>query len=143
MKRLLVLCVTALLAVGIYATTAGGGQQAGVTPKQFNALKKSVATIRKELTATEAVLGGCVMGNAVPVTQYQGYVYQDTTGATGVTTALDVTEQGGTPSGFVLLVNSDPTCVNLVNSTLQNFSTAAHTFRAATASRFVRAAKPR
>ena len=49
MKRLLVLAVTALVAVGLYATTAGGTQQA-VTPAQFNALKKQVATQKKQIT---------------------------------------------------------------------------------------------
>ena len=53
MKRLLVLAVTAAIAVGVYAATAGGGQQA-VTPKQFAALKKQVVTLQKDVKVLEA-----------------------------------------------------------------------------------------
>src|SRR5205814_3255524 len=72
MKRLLVLAAVVSLAVGLYATTAGGTQQA-VTPAQFKALKAQVAKIRKDLNTTTAVLAGCVMGSAVPITRYSGY----------------------------------------------------------------------
>jgi hypothetical protein len=116
MKRLLVLAVTALVAVGLYATTAGGTQQA-VTPAQFNALKKQVAKIRKDLNATTTVLAGCVMGGAVPVTRYNGYQAVDSNGAPLQTTALDITNEGDTPAGYALLVNPDPACVNLINGT--------------------------
>jgi hypothetical protein len=145
MKRLLVLCVTALLAVAIYATTAAGTQQA-VTPGQFNALKKQVTKIRKDLNTTIGILGGCVMGNVVPITRYptsagSGYLYSPDGTNIILTSALDVTNQGGTPNGYALLVSPDPNCINLINSTLLNLSNAKHTFKAAPAPAFLRVAK--
>jgi len=116
MKRLLVLAAVVSLAVGLYATTAGGTQQA-VTPAQFKALKAQVAKIRKDLNTTTAVLAGCVMGSAVPITRYSGYQAVDQNGTAFQTTALDITDQGDTPSGFALLVSSDEACVGLINST--------------------------
>jgi hypothetical protein len=116
MKRLLALAAVAALAVGLYATTAGGTQQA-VTPAQFKALKAQVTKIRKDLTATTAVLAGCVMGNAVPVTRYTGYQAVDPNGTAFQTTALDITDQGDTPSGYALLVNTDQACIDLINTT--------------------------
>ena len=116
MKRFLALVATAVAAVALYAATAPAGQQA-VTPGQFNALKKQVTKLRSDLNAVATVLVGCVMGNAVPITRYSGYDAKDSNGAQISTTALDLTAQGGTPNGFALLVNSDPTCVNLINST--------------------------
>jgi hypothetical protein len=71
MKRLLIVFAVAGLAVALYASTAGGGQQASVTPKQFAALKKQVATLQKQMKlAIEAiqVLGTCDFASAVPVT---------------------------------------------------------------------------
>ena len=115
MKRLLALAAVAAVAVGLYATTAPGGQQA-VTPGQFAALKKQVTKIRGDLDATIGVLGGCIMGTAVPITRYTGYLYQGSSGQ-ATTTALDITEQGGTPTGYALIVSSDPSCINLINST--------------------------
>ena len=146
MKRLLVLCVTALLAIGLYATTAGGGQQA-VTPGQFNALKKKVNKIRTDLDTTTTVLASCVMGTVVPVTRYptsggtEGYLYSPDGTNVILTSALDITNSGSTPQGYALLVNSDPNCVNLVNGTLRSFATAKLTFRAATPPTFARTTK--
>jgi hypothetical protein len=141
MTRLLVLLATAGLAVSVYAATAGGGQQA-VTPAQFRALKAQVAKIRNDLNTTTAVLSGCVMGTALPVSQYTGYVYTPDGGTNfGTTTALDLTEQGGTPNGYALLVNSDPNCVSLVNSTLTRFSAAKTHFAAGKTLRFVPATR--
>ena len=49
----------------LYVTTAVGGQQAGPTRAEFNALKKQVATLKKDDLAIQAVLNGCFNG-AVP-----------------------------------------------------------------------------
>ena len=59
MKRLIVLVATAALAVGLYATTAGGGQQA-VTPGQFAALKKQVGKLQKDVKTLTTVVGACL-----------------------------------------------------------------------------------
>src|SRR5437762_14377923 len=69
MKRLLVLVATAGLAVGLYAATAGGGQQA-VTPGQFAALKKTVTKLQKDVKALNSVIGDCLFVQAVPVASF-------------------------------------------------------------------------
>jgi hypothetical protein len=116
MKRLLALVATALLAVALYATTAQSGQQA-VTPKQFAALSKKVTNLKKDVDAIGTILVSCVMGTAIPISRYTGYVAVDSAGATVATSALDLTNQGDTPNGYALLVNADPECVNLINTT--------------------------
>jgi hypothetical protein len=123
MKRLLALVVTALVAVALYAATAQSGQEA-VTPAQFKALSAKVTKARKDLDATIGVLATCVMGTAVPISRYSGYVAVDQNGQNPFsTTALDLTEQGDTPNGYALLVNADPACINLINSSsLRNLS---------------------
>src|SRR5436853_6080021 len=68
MKRLLVLVATAGLAVGLYATTAGGGQQA-VTPGQFAALSKKVTGLQKQVKTLNSVIASCLFVQAVPVAQ--------------------------------------------------------------------------
>jgi hypothetical protein len=114
MKRLFALVATALVAVALYAATAQSGQEA-VTPAQFRALSAKVTKIRTDLNATISVMATCVMGTAVPISRYSGYVAVDQNNQTFATTALDLTDQGDTPNGFALLVNGDQACVNLIN----------------------------
>jgi hypothetical protein len=122
MKRLFALVATALLAVALYAATAQSGQES-VSPAQFRALSAKVTKIRKDLDATIGVMATCVMGTAIPVTRYSGYVALDQNNQTFPTTALDITDQGDTPNGFALLINGDQACVNLVNgSSLKRLS---------------------
>ena len=47
----------------LYVTTAVGGQQAGPSRAEFNALKKQVATLKKDDLAIQAVLNGCFTGS--------------------------------------------------------------------------------
>jgi hypothetical protein len=78
MKKLLVVFAVAGLAVALYASTAGGAQQAAVTPGQFAALKKQVVTLQKQVVTLQkqsklftqaiAVLGTCDFNSAVPLT---------------------------------------------------------------------------
>lgn len=129
MKRLLALVVTAVVAVALYAATAQSGQEA-VTPAQFRALSAKVTKARKDLDATIGILAQCVMGTAIPISRYSGYVVVDSAGNTFATTALDLTDQGDTPNGFALLVNPDPACVNLINTAnLRKLSSVKPTFR--------------
>jgi hypothetical protein len=122
MKRLFALVATALVAVALYAATAQSGQEA-VTPAQFRALSAKVTKVRADLNATIGVLATCVMGTAIPVTRYSGYVSVDSNNQQFATTALDITDQGDTPNGFALLVNGDQACVNLINgSSLKSLS---------------------
>ena len=125
MKRLLVLVATAGLAVGLYAATAGGGQQA-VTPGQFAALKKTVGSLQKQVKTLNNVIGSCLFIQAIPVARYggstEGYVYAKTDGSQPfLTTALDVVNQGDTPQAFAVGTSSD--CANSMNagSSLKSF----------------------
>ena len=69
MKRLLALIAVAGLAVGLYAATATGGQQA-VTPAQFAALKKQVTTMQKDVNALKGFVSNCI--SVVGVAQFGG-----------------------------------------------------------------------
>jgi hypothetical protein len=143
MKRLLALVLTALVAVALYAATAQSGQEA-VTPKQFRALSAKVTKARKDLDATIGVLATCVMGTAVPITRYSGYVGADSAGATFVTTALDLTDQGDTPNGYALLISSDEACINLINSSsLRNLTSFKPLLRAAARPSFAQSRRHR
>jgi len=122
MKRLFALVATALVAVALYAATAQSGQEA-VTPAQFRALSAKVTKIRADLNATISVLANCVMGTAIPVTRYGGYIAADANNQPIQTTALDVTESGDTPDALALMVSGDQACVSLINgSSLKKLS---------------------
>lgn len=111
MKRLLALIAVAGLAVGLYAATATGGQQA-VTPAQFAALKKQVTTMQKDVNALKGFVSNCI--SVVGVAQFgggtAGYHYKQPDGSEILTSALDVTSQGETPAA--LLAEIDPQCVS-------------------------------
>ncbi len=66
----------------LYVTTAVGSQQAGPTRAEFNALKKQVATLKKDDTAFQAVLAVC-FHSGVPVVQYSGYESRAPDGSRG------------------------------------------------------------
>ena len=69
----------------LYVTTAVGGQQAGPSRAEFTALKKQVATLKKDDLAIQAVLNGCFTGRG-PGCQYDDY---ETRAADGSTVSLD------------------------------------------------------
>ena len=113
MKRFLALLVTAALAVGLYAATAGGTQktQQAVTPAQFNALKKQVAKMQKDVTALKGFVTNCI--GVVGVIRFggdtAGYHYKQPDGSEILTSALDAASQGETPDA--LLATIDQQCV--------------------------------
>ena len=117
MKRLLVLVATAGLAVGLYATTAGGGQQA-VTPGQFAALSKKVTGLQKQVKTLNSVVGSCLFVQAVPVASFgtdtEGYVYARSDGSLVITSALDIVGQNETPQAWFVGTSTD--CANSMNS---------------------------
>lgn len=117
MKRLmLVALAAALLGAALYATTAPASQQA-VTPAQFNALKKRVAAAEKKVKDIEGVLGACFNG-AVPAARYTGYVGVDSANTLfGPITALDVTDQGETPTMYLLDVGA--TCASAIGGSFK------------------------
>ena len=97
----------------LYVTTAVGGQQAGPTRAEFNALKKQVATLKKDDVATQAVLTNCFT-TAIPVIRYDGYESRADDGTTFITTALDVAEVGDTPTTYLLDVGQ--ACASGINA---------------------------
>jgi hypothetical protein len=103
MKRLLALVATAGVAVGLYAATATGSQQA-VTPGQFAALKKQVTQLQKRVNDLEDFAGAtalCVFrGRAVPVNTTTNW---HTTGA-------------GETQEFWALATTRQDCANAINS---------------------------
>jgi hypothetical protein len=117
MKRLLVLVATAGLAVALYATTAGGGQQA-VTPGQFAALSKKVTKLQKDVKALNSVIGDCLFVQAVPVASFgtttEGYLYGRSDGSVVVTSALDIVSQNETPQAW--LVGTTTQCAGEMNA---------------------------
>jgi hypothetical protein len=106
MSRVLAVALVAFAAVALYAATAPAGQQA-VTPKQFNALKKRVATLEKtNKDVVDALVFVIACGfdkGAIATTKAPQYHVP----ATGETT------------DFYVLTTSDPDCVNVINSPLK------------------------
>jgi len=126
MKRFLMLVGVAAVAAAMYVAASPASQQAsGPTLKQFNALKKQVATLSKKLKAVKSeadasvtIIGACYLkdnGNgtvsflAMPVSQLgnssSGYLF-GTSGANTPTTALD--EVASSPQAY--LQEIDPQC---------------------------------
>ncbi len=97
----------------LYVTTAVGGPQAGPSRAEFNVLKKQVAVLKKDDATIQGVLKACFT-SAVPVIQYDGYESRAPDGTTFVTTALDVAEQGDTPTVYLLDVGQ--ACASVINT---------------------------
>jgi len=107
MKRLVAILAAALAAFAIYTVTAPAGQQS--VPSRLSSVEKKVRTLQQNLTAVKRCLS-----SAVPVTRYNGYVYADQNGVVqGVTTALDITEQGDQTNA--ILIGTRPDCVTALN----------------------------
>jgi hypothetical protein len=101
----------------LYVTTAVGSQQAGPSRAEFNALKKQVATLKKDDTAIQTVLGACFT-SGIPVLQYVGYEVRADDGTTFVDTALDIAAQGDTPTMYLLDVGQ--ACAQVINTVKLN-----------------------
>ena len=128
MKRFLMLVGVAAVAAAMYVAASPASQQAsGPTLKQFNTLKKQVATLSKKLKAVKSeadasvtIIGACYLkdnGNGtvgfldMPVSQFgnstQGFLF-GTSGTNAPTTALD--EVTSSPQAYLQEV--DPTCAS-------------------------------
>ena len=126
MKRFLILVGVAVVAAAMYVAASPASQQSsGPTLRQFNALKKQVATLSKKLKAVKSeadasvtIIGACYLkdnGNGtvgfldMPVSQLgnssAGYLF-GTSGANAPTTALD--EVTSSPQAYLQEV--DPQC---------------------------------
>jgi hypothetical protein len=97
----------------LYVTTAVGGPQAGPSRAEFNALKKQVATLKKDDVAIQTVLGAC-FSSAVPAARFNGYEARAADGSTFVTTGLDVVDTGETPMVYLLDVGQD--CAGVIDT---------------------------
>jgi hypothetical protein len=97
----------------LYVTTAVGSQQAGPTRAEFNALKKLVATLKKDDTAIQTVINACFTG-AVPTARFNNYEARAADGTTFLTTGLDVADQGGPPAVYLLDVGQ--ACAGVINN---------------------------
>ena len=128
MKRFLMLVAVAAVAGAMYVAASPASQQSkGPTLKQFNALKKQVATLSKEVKtvvkpeadAAVAIIGACYLkdnGNGtasflvMPVSQRgnssAGYLFGTSAGTSTPTTALDVS--AASPQAYLQEV--DPQC---------------------------------
>jgi hypothetical protein len=104
MKKVGVGVVIAVLLFAVAGFSYSATRQTAVTPAQFKALQKRVAKLEKTTGALATYTASCLFSWQA-VTQYgdppnTGYVYHDTTGDF-LTTALDGTESGQTPDGYI------------------------------------------
>lgn len=110
MKRFLLVLALVGVAGATYVATAPGSQTAGPTAKQFRALKREVAGLKKQvsqvkvLALEEAVLLTDCMAVAKPVAQF---------GTDGTTTGYEYTDNGGTPFPRSALNYAQPTDPNV------------------------------
>jgi hypothetical protein len=108
------LLIGALAGAGLlYVTTATGSQQAAPTRAEFNALKKTVNTLKKDDQAIQAVLAGCLT-NALPAARYTGYTATASDGSSLSTTAIDIVDTGDPPTFFLLDVGQ--ACASAINT---------------------------
>lgn len=129
MKRFLMFVGVAVVAGAMYVAASPASQQAKApTAKQFNALKKQVATLSKTLKTVKleaqvalgligecdvTVSGNTIIFNALPVSQFgtttSGFLFGPP-GGVGSTarTALDVAPTGTTPLAYLQKVT--PAC---------------------------------
>jgi hypothetical protein len=125
MKKILALAAVTVAGAALYATAAPAGQQA-VTPAQFNALKRQVAKLQKDvntLKAEDACLTK-VVGVASFGGDTAGYHYKNPDGTEVLTSALDLVGQGETQDFFLQEV--DARCVNSFRHTSLHASRSRH-----------------
>jgi hypothetical protein len=130
MKRFLMLVGVAAVAAAMYVAASPASQQSrGPTLRQFNALKKQVATLNKKLKAVTSeadaavgIIGACYLHqnsdgtvgfNFMPVSQFgnstQGFLFGPVGGATSTRSALDV--NAASPQAY--LQEMDPQCATV------------------------------
>ena len=97
----------------LYVTTAVGGPQAGPSRAEFNALKKQVAVLKKDDATVQGVLNNCFT-TAIPSASYDGYEYRLSDGSTVITSAMDISAAGDTPTMYLLDVG--PACASVINA---------------------------
>ena len=110
MRRLLALIAAAGLAVGLYAATATGGQQA-VTPAQFAALKKQVTKLQTQVTTLEKRATDLEdFAGATALCIFRGRAIPVNTATSWHTTGTGETQE------FWALATTRQDCANVINS---------------------------
>jgi hypothetical protein len=130
MKRFLMLVGVAAVAAAMYVAASPASQQSrGPSLKQFNALKKQVATLNKKLKtvtseadAAVGIIGTCYLHqnsdgtvgfNFMPVSQFgnstQGFLFGTTATPTSTRSALDI--NAASPQAY--LQEMDPQCATV------------------------------
>ena len=133
MKRFLMLVGVAVVAAAMYVAASPASQQSrGPTLKQFNALKKQVATLNKKLKAVTSeadaavgIIGACYLHqnsdgtvgfNFMPVSQLgnssSGYLF-GTSGANAPRSALDI--NAASPQAYLQEMDSQCATVNALS----------------------------
>jgi hypothetical protein len=101
MKTIVAVAITALI-----CTASGFATGVAVTPGQFNALKKRVASLEKTDRVEIGFIGAC-FNRWTGFTSYGGYVAQDSNGQSILTSATDITEEGDTPQFWLPTAATD------------------------------------
>jgi uncharacterized phage infection (PIP) family protein YhgE len=110
--------------LGAVKTDVAGVQQGlsqaqqGLSQAQqgLSQLQAGGATLQASVTKVQtdlASLASCVRYKALPMSQYDGYLYTSN-GVLSMTSALDVTEAGQTPQAYAAVLN--PSCVGSANA---------------------------
>jgi hypothetical protein len=113
MKSIVTAAAVGLAVLAVAAPSPIAAPEASPTLTQFNNLKRQVNGLKNRVASLEGDMD-CIDDAAMPVTQYgtatEGYVYvvQGQPDAF-VTTALDISEAGSTPTAWLVEVN--PECV--------------------------------
>jgi len=129
MKRFLLVLALVAVAGATYAATAPGSQTAGPTAKQFKALQKQVATLKKQVKAEQvdtADLGGfllhCMAHGPVGVNSAgnasSGYLFgtPGTPPASATSTSALSLDTSGAPQYRFFAVNTaDSQCATIIN----------------------------
>jgi len=119
MKRFLLLVGVAAVAAAMYVAASPASQQSrGPTLKQFNALKKQVATLNKKLKAvtSEADAAVGIIGTC--------YLHQNSDGTVGFT-VMPVSQVGNTTTGYLFgtgtTATSDRSALDIAASSPQAY----------------------
>jgi hypothetical protein len=103
-KKVSVFVLAAVVAIFAIQAALAPATNLGVTPGQFNALKKRVSNL-------ETYVAGCLLsGKSVAVARYDGYNYTASDGSQHQTSALDQTAGSSDQPQFYLLAVANPQC---------------------------------
>jgi hypothetical protein len=110
MKSIVTAAAVGLAVLAVAAPSPVAAPEASPTLAQFNSLKRQVNLLKSRVSSLEADMN-CIDDVAIPVTQYgtatEGYVYGVQGQGEFLTTALDISETGSTPTAWLVEVNAE------------------------------------